>query len=121
MGDLFAPLRSRPPASPPAGVVRWEDPPAAHSAAGKPKHPRRTDKWRTVATELRRRPGEWAVLLEAERFGNGGGIAGQIKAGALIAFRPAGAFDATTRTVDGLYTVYARYVGDPGATGGTDG
>lgn len=94
------------------GVLRWEDPPTAHSAAGKPKQPRRTDKWRTVAAELRARPGEWAVLLEAERFGNGGGIAGKIKAGDLAAFRPAGSFDATTRTVDGLYAVYARYIGE---------
>lgn len=52
------------------------------------------------------------MLLEAERFGNAAGIASQIKNGGIAAFRPVGDYEATTRTVGGLYTVYARYVGD---------
>jgi hypothetical protein len=98
------------------GVIRWEDPPRSHQSNGRPKQPRRHEHWKKVAEQLRERPGEWAVLLEAERrFGNGGGIAGQIKAGLIAPFRPARTFEATTRTVLGLYIVYARYIGEAGS------
>lgn len=91
-------------------VIRWEDPP--ETIQGVRKRPRRTKHWAAVANELRDNPDRWAVVLEDERFGCAGGMAAQIKAGVLVAFRPARSFDAQTRTVGHTYCVYARYVGE---------
>jgi hypothetical protein len=84
-------------------VIRWEDPPPP--LAGRRQRPR-------VADKLREHPGRWAVVLEDEAFGYVAGMATQIKAGRLAAFRPSSSFEAQTRTVDSKYACYARYVGE---------
>jgi hypothetical protein len=91
-------------------VIRWEDPPP-DNLRRRPHAPRRTEHWKLAAAELRANPGGWAVIAESVAWSYAGGIAGQIKAGRLAAFRPAGAFEAQTRTVAQSYIVYARYVG----------
>jgi hypothetical protein len=91
-------------------IIRWEDPPPP--LADRRQRPRRTDYWRYVADKLREHPGRWAVVLEDEAFGYAAGMATQIKAGRLAAFRPSGSFEAQTRTVDSKYACYARYVGE---------
>ncbi len=78
-------------------IIRWENPPPPHQGANASKRARRPD------------------VLEEQRFGDAGGLAGQIKAGRLAAFRPGGWFEAQTRTIGDLYRVYARYVGEGGA------
>jgi len=100
-----------------AGVLRWEDPPRPHRLTHRPRQRPQYERWELVAAQLRARPGEWGVV--SDLVGKGGGIAGQIKAGSITAFRPARTFEATTRTGEGRYTVYARYVGEP--AGGNDG
>lgn len=89
-------------------VIRWEEPPPDGNRGM--KAPKRSKYWQDVAAQLRERPGRWALVLEGD-FNAAGGIAGMIKAGRLAAFRPAGEFQALTRTV-GSCSVYARYVGE---------
>lgn len=72
----------------------------------------RSDHWRKVAEQLRERPYVWAVVLDHESFSYAGGMGAQIKRASLAAFRPAGSFDACTRTTEHGYTVYARYIGE---------
>lgn len=93
-----------------SGVLRWEEPPAALSCR-RETAPRRHAHWVAVAEQLRGRPGEWGVVIEADSFNQVGGIASQIKSGKMIAFRPAGTFEVTTRS-SGVCTVYARYIGE---------
>lgn len=91
-------------------VVRSEDPPPT---ARRQPSDSRSAFWRAVAEQLREVPGKWALVCDESEWGYAGGIAGQIINGRLAAFRPAGTFAATTRTVDGKYRVYARFIGDP--------
>lgn len=94
------------------GVIRWEDPPQAGNS-GRKNGPRRTEFWRAVAEQLREHPGRWALVCDGERWNYAGGVAGQIINGRITAFRPAGHFEATTRSTIGDFQVYARYVGGP--------
>lgn len=66
-----------------------------------------------VADELREHPGLWAVVLAlpvAERS-HATSLARQIRHGLVSYWRPAGVFEAVSRTVDGEARVYARYLG----------
>lgn len=72
----------------------------------------------TTAAALRRAAGEWARIGLYRNAATSGSVANQIKRGKLAAFRPAGAFEAVSRTVDGQHRVYARYVGTDAAAGG---
>ncbi len=66
----------------------------------------------TAAAEmLRARPGQWARVQKRDKRAHAATAAYQINRGLLAAFRPAGSFEAASRTVDGEYLVYARYVG----------
>ncbi|MFH8409575.1 hypothetical protein ACH4FX_33055 [Streptomyces sp. NPDC018019] len=66
----------------------------------------------TAAAEmLKARPGQWARVQKREKRARAATAAYQINRGLLAAFRPAGSFEAASRTVDGEYLVYARYVG----------
>lgn len=86
-----------------SGVLRWEKPPTSG-----PLDARRFDS-HAVAADLKSRPGEWAVV--AENPGNAG-LSTRIKdARQMAAFAPAGSFQACHRTVNGVKTIYARYVG----------
>lgn len=80
--------------------IVWEDPQQT------PRAPR-TSKHDEFAAALRRRPGKWAVFAEA----TSNSTASAINKGKLTAFRPAGAYEATGRTVEGGFKVWVRYVG----------
>ncbi|MER7908250.1 hypothetical protein [Streptomyces sp. NPDC096068] len=64
-----------------------------------------------IAKELRARPGEWAHILTFDTVGSATATAYSIRKGARKAWAPAGSFEARSRTVDGEYRVYARYLG----------
>lgn len=83
-------------------VLAWEEPPAATHRRG---HRLAVDH-EAVAAALRNRPGRWARLPAATT-----GTAGQIKSGALRAYRPAGAFEAVRRDDGGEIRVWVRFVG----------
>jgi hypothetical protein len=70
-----------------------------------------------AAAALRERPGEWAMVRTAATSNAARSAASQIREGRLTAYRPAGEFDATSRTVGGEFRVYARYVGHIGTDG----
>lgn len=88
-------------------VIRWQDPPPARqSQIGKPKG---IIAHELIAIQLKRRPGEWAVVQEVFVISS---LASQINVGKYAPYRPAGSFEATTRIEDGKHVVYARYVGE---------
>lgn len=89
------------------GIIRWEDPPTAKPIG---RHGV-TLANELIASQLRRHPGEWALI--AENPGNSS-LAGHIKSAAIAAFRPAGSYEAVTRTVEGVVRIYARHVGEAG-------
>ena len=64
-----------------------------------------------VARKLKAKPGEWAVVGVYNASNTAASIARQVKRGVLTAYAPAGSFEAMSRTVDGEYRAYARYVG----------
>lgn len=81
--------------------LAWEDPPdiTALQVA------------RSLADELRARPGEWAVVSTHPTMGTAQSTSSNIRSGRRAIYRPRFAFDATAREVDGEYRVYARYIG----------
>lgn len=82
--------------------LHWEEPPARRQVRENHHH--------VIARQLKRRPGRWA-RLDVEMGSTG--LAAQIKKGIIEAYRPAGSFEAVSRPVDRVTTVYARYVGEP--------
>ncbi|MGW0899742.1 hypothetical protein ACWD0G_22640 [Streptomyces goshikiensis] len=65
-----------------------------------------------AARALRARPGDWALVAERPAIGPASNLAYRIRTGKLAAFRPAGAFEAHSRsTGDHGAGVWARYVG----------
>lgn len=91
-----------------AQIIRWEEPPPARGTG----HHATFSRYEGIAKDLTKRPGEWAVVQEKQ--GSGSGLATHIRMGQMTCFTPAGDFDACTRQIDGVATVYARYVGDGG-------
>ena len=90
-----------------SGLI-WEEPPSAA---------RRTrTAWERVADDLRARPGEWARIRDGLNGANAGTIAHRIRTGFYRGFRPAGDFEAVSRTQGTASAVYARYLGDGGAS-----
>jgi hypothetical protein len=63
------------------------------------------------ARELRAHPHEWAVIRDYDNQRAANVFAWAVRKGQRAVFRPAGSFEATTRTVNGVTRVYARYVG----------
>jgi hypothetical protein len=90
-----------------SGVIRWEDPPSPDPRGGY-RNPHIAD-WSLVAAQLRDRPGRWGVVSERAQSG----VAVNIREGKLAGFKPAGSFDAKNVRVNGLLTLYARYIGEP--------
>jgi hypothetical protein len=92
-------------AVPTVRIAEWASPPAPN-----------TGPWVALAGALRRHPGSWA-RLSGISDGNARATAQQIKAGAIVGFEPAGAFEAVSRVTgfraDGKRTIglWARYTG----------
>lgn len=83
--------------------MKWEDPPPDA------RFTRRHEPWEQVAQRLRDDPLRWAVVAE----GANPSLVTKIRKGQILAFQPAGHFDATsrgTRTKD--VKIYARYIGE---------
>lgn len=72
------------------------------------RRPRRD--WTTTAEDLRSHQGEWTVIDSNTKTP---GLTYHVKQGNLVAFRPAGAFDArSTKNADGTYDIHAVFVGE---------
>jgi hypothetical protein len=71
-----------------------------------------SQRWAELATKMRNAPGTWCLVAEQSTRS----LQQQIRRGVLVAFRPAGHFEAACRrsSSDGLRAdVWARYVGEP--------
>jgi len=86
--------------------IVFTDPPPR---IGYAQHP-----WGDIATQLKRRPGEWALCLRGVHI-----QATSINRGALNAFKPAGSFEARAIADGGkdqknrpTFDLYIRYVGE---------
>jgi hypothetical protein len=86
-------------------VIRWEDPPPPHST-----HNPVALSHELIAVQLKRRPNEWGVVAEAH---SNTGLADRIKSGKFRQYQPAGSFEAVSRHINGVFTIYARYIGEP--------
>jgi hypothetical protein len=89
--------------------LKWEEPPHADQ-----RRPGGAKRHAEVAAQLKSRPGEWARVAAFDKDTRSRTYAHYIRRGGLAAYRPDGSFEAVSRTVDGEYRVYARYVGGEG-------
>lgn len=64
-----------------------------------------------IANGLKADPNEWYRIMETNKTTSAGVVVSSIKKGTRGGFEPAGAFEATSRSIDGKGVVYARYVG----------
>jgi hypothetical protein len=64
-----------------------------------------------LAADLTATPGKWARVGTYGTGDSARTTASLIRTGKLAAFRPAGAFEAESRSIRGTHTVWARYVG----------
>ena len=94
----------------PGGVIRWEDPPEYVPQSTSNGSDRM--QWQVMAAQLRSEPGAWAVLKEGPKAGQ---MQARINGGLVASWQPRGAFKAVVRNVDGVRTLYVKYVGDPAA------
>lgn len=91
-----------------ATKVTWQDPPPGPSRGAGKNHV-------TISQELKANPGAWANIGSYSTVSAAYGAASRIRTGACVAYRPAGSFEAVSRTMNNTYCVFARYVGEPGA------
>lgn len=96
-------------------IIRWAEPPpltAEQRNAAGTNGGSRGSQWDDIADALRGEPGRWAVIASGPR-NTISAIANQVRAGAVVCFRPAGAFSTTRRTVTTatgtVVDLYARY------------
>lgn len=87
-------------------ALLFEDPPSKPRLAAPPGHHAK------VAAELKEHPGEWARIGLYGSPSSAAAMAQGIRKGQLAAYRPAGAFEAVSRTVKNEYRVYARFTGE---------
>lgn len=89
--------------------LTWEEPPGtgAWAAGIRGKHAQ-------VAAQLKEHPGQWAKIPVTGGPVTARNMAYQIRKGEMAAYKPPGAFEAVSRTVDGQTCLYARYVGGVG-------
>lgn len=83
---------------------RYEDPPPARRG---PTRARTAE-----ARKLKERPGTWGLIGTYKSRTSAASMATCIRTGRTSTWRPAGDFEAVSRSVDGEYRVYARYMGD---------
>ncbi|MEU3851785.1 hypothetical protein [Streptomyces sp. NPDC029554] len=93
-------------------TLRFENPPADGRRNG--SYPSAGE----VAAALKARPGQWAVVRTVPARTTAATSAYNIRVAKSAAYAPAGSFEAVSRSVDGEYRVYARYVGPVSAEGG---
>ena len=88
--------------------MKWEDPPNQVR-----RDPRA--RWLEDAAELRRHPGQWAVIREypMKKRSQAYAFQGAIRSGRVKAFTPASEYDASSRRDDNVVKVYVRYIGQP--------
>ncbi|MFB4265391.1 hypothetical protein [Nonomuraea sp. GTA35] len=67
-----------------------------------------------IAEVLVAHPGEWAFVGVTATPTRAGGAAQRIRDGVVEALAIHGQFDAASRTVDGEYRVYAKFLGEAG-------
>lgn len=77
-----------------------------------PPRMRDSDFHKKVAATLRSKPDTWMRVKVGTTGPAARSLSYQIKNGTLVAYRPHGFFEAVSRTVDGEFCVYARYVGE---------
>jgi hypothetical protein len=87
----------------PEEVFRWEEPPVTRG-----REPR---DWTAVLGRLKDRPGEWARVAETDTANNAAATAYSIRHGNYSGIRP-NQYDAVSRSVEGRFCVYARWVGE---------
>lgn len=85
----------------------WEEPPRVSRGQSRAA-------FLDIAEKLRANPGVWAMVAKFDRVGRAGSIAGHINRGRYEGIT-AGEFEAVSRSVEGEYRVYARFVGIPTA------
>lgn len=85
-------------------ALHFEDPPGEYRSRQGTDHA-------AVAAELKAHPGQWAVVSTHPTIQAASTAAGRVKCGFPHAYKPAGAFEAVSRTVDGKHRMYARYTG----------
>lgn len=86
--------------------IRFEELPGAEKAARRPN-----GEHAQIAAELKARPEQWAHIGTQSSARSAGSLAYAIRHGRMNAYLPAGAFEATARTVGGEHRLYARFVG----------
>lgn len=87
--------------------LRFEEPPTPGGGAA-----RGSKKYRRAVEQLKKRPGEWAIVAVCKNHQASNSLSYQIKNGKSAAFLPKGHFDAVARLVGKEHRVYARYVGE---------
>jgi hypothetical protein len=93
-------------------IIKWEDPPESSSLCSKPGPGRPAgSQWDPIAEALREEPGRWALIFEGEK-GAASSLRARIVTASVLCFCPRGAFQAKERVWAGVYSVYARYVGE---------
>jgi len=90
--------------------IHFEDPPIRQQKTEK------RSRHQQIAAKLRKRPGEWAWIGTYKNGASMSATAYHIRRGNIAAYVPEGSFEAIGRTVDGKHGVWARYVGEGGAT-----
>lgn len=90
---------------------RFEEPPADGRTTKKGR-----DHFKAAAA-MQERPGEWAMIRTAATSQGARNAAHQIRGGRILAYLPAGTFDAVSREIDGEFRVYARFIGHIGEGG----
>jgi hypothetical protein len=83
--------------------IQWSEPPLDSRGGGRRHRP--------IAEALKNKPGEWAMIGTYPNARSSGQIAYAIRQASLVAYRPAGAFEAVGRRGQ----VFARYVGETDA------
>lgn len=70
-----------------------------------------------IAAALKAAPDRWALIGKHPSSGRAAGTATSYRRGIIVAFRPAGSFEAVSRKIaDGEYGVWVRFVGDSAAS-----
>ena len=65
-----------------------------------------------IAVMLRTNPGQWARIDKAYSYRTAKNTVYRIIAARIVAYGPAGDFEAVRRELDGQHFVYVRYLGD---------